>query len=413
MKSRGIKFVVVILLLAVAFVLGMTTGRRRALRRRPAERHRPEPAGGDFHFIRSLPYLSASTRRAGSVETGVVVNLPDETSPGLNLYTSGHDDEVYLIDMEGRPLHKWSYSRDNLEVERRRERERGRLSGIRFAHAFENFDLLAIYDYRGLVKLDRDSQPLWTYLEKPHHDLWVTPEGDIYVLTAREELIPRLNRETKILVDYVTVLSEDGEEKASYSILEMLEDSPYSFVLPTVNHLREPEALDILHANSIQVFDGSAAGRSPELFREGNILLSLRNVSLVFIYDPGRNEIVWGWGPTNIAFQHKARLLENGRVTIFNNGMEESSVVEIDPLSGEMAWEYRGRGEDRFFTRLLGSAQRLPNGNTLVVDSESGTVFEVTPERKIVWRFVNPAETDGAIAVIPEMHRYPPDYFHR
>jgi len=407
MKRKRFRHILAVVVTAgAAFFLGTVVGRRRALRPTPAAEQRIAPAGTDFHFIRSLPYLSSGTKAAGSVETGVVLHNPEKVFPGVNLYTSGHADEAYLIDMEGSLIKKWSYPRNKLEPDRKVGRGRGALSGIRFAHAFENLDLLAIYDYQGLVKLDKDSREIWTYRGEAHHDLWITPDNDIYLLTAREVPIPRLNRKTTILVDYVTVLDEGGKEKASYSILEMLEESPFSFLLPIVNHIQETEALDILHANSIQVFDGSQVARSKRLFQEGNILFSLRNLSFVFIYDPRNQEIVWGWGPTNIAFQHKARLLDNGNIIIFNNGMESSAVVEIDPLSGEVIWEYRGEGEDGFLTRLLGSAQRLPNGNTLVVDSNSGTAFELTPGKEIVWRFVNPAEADGAIAVIPEMRRY-------
>ena len=38
--------------------------------------------------------------------------------------------------------------------------------------------------------------------------------------------------------------------------------------------------------------------------------------------------------------------------------------------------------------RTLG-AQRLPNGNTLITESDAGRVFEVTEGGDIVWEFVN------------------------
>ena len=37
----------------------------------------------------------------------------------------------------------------------------------------------------------------------------------------------------------------------------------------------------------------------------------------------------------------------------------------------------------------MAGANRLPNGNTLICDSLSATIFEVTPEGKIVWKYVN------------------------
>jgi hypothetical protein len=38
----------------------------------------------------------------------------------------------------------------------------------------------------------------------------------------------------------------------------------------------------------------------------------------------------------------------------------------------------------------MGSAQRLPNGNTLITEASFGRFFEVTKEGEIVWDYVNP-----------------------
>ena len=43
--------------------------------------------------------------------------------------------------------------------------------------------------------------------------------------------------------------------------------------------------------------------------------------------------------------------------------------------------------------------QRLANGNTLITESERGRVFEVTADKEIVWRFVNPDIKDNGVRV--------------
>jgi len=48
--------------------------------------------------------------------------------------------------------------------------------------------------------------------------------------------------------------------------------------------------------------------------------------------------------------------------------------------------------------------QRLPNGNTLICETTSARVFEVTPEREIVWEYVDP----GGFTF--RAHRYPYDW---
>ena len=61
-----------------------------------------------------------------------------------------------------------------------------------------------------------------------------------------------------------------------------------------------------------------------------------------------------------------------------------------------------------FYTLSKGSAQRLPNGNTLAVESDRGRAIEVTPAGDIVWQFVCPHYVSpGNRAAIVHMERFP------
>jgi hypothetical protein len=54
-----------------------------------------------------------------------------------------------------------------------------------------------------------------------------------------------------------------------------------------------------------------------------------------------------------------------------------------------------------------GSNQRLPNGNTLIADSDAGVIFEVTPEGQTVWEYRNPhVDARGRRAAIVRATRY-------
>ena len=77
---------------------------------------------------------------------------------------------------------------------------------------------------------------------------------------------------------------------------------------------------------------------------------------------------------------------------MFDNGLARnwSRVVELDPASGEIVWEFRGDPQTSFHTAICGAAQRLPNGNTLITDSDSARVIEVAGDGEIVWEFRSP-----------------------
>ena len=58
-----------------------------------------------------------------------------------------------------------------------------------------------------------------------------------------------------------------------------------------------------------------------------------------------------------------------------------------------------------------GSNQRLPNGNTLIANSDPGEIFEVTPEGEKVWEFRTPHQDEqGHRAAIVRATRYARDF---
>lgn len=343
-------------------------------------------------LLDTLPYVSG-TRDSHPERRGVILREPDKSWPGFNLYGPDTEPVAYLVDMEGKVRYRWSSDGDPwLHRELLRDGS-----------------LLVLVVDQAILKLDRDSNVVWRRSGQFHHGLWVAEDGKIYALTEEPEPVPAIHREVDTLVNYVTVLSPDGEVLERISILDVILDSPYAFLLTRVDDVSlggEEFPLDPLHANHVEVFDGSLVDESP-LFARGNLLLSLRNMNLVVILDALTREVVWAWGPNNLLFQHQPTLLENGRLLIFDNGVEQSRVLDLDPLSQRVVWSYTA--ED-FFSRTRGSVQRLANGNTLITESASGYVFEVTEEGERVWTFASPHFTeDGKRASIWRMTRYRPD----
>ena len=128
-----------------------------------------------------------------------------------------------------------------------------------------------------------------------------------------------------------------------------------------------------------------------------------------------------------------------GNILIFNNGVNRpegnySSVDEIVPprdqdgayILGPGAaygpagpfWTYVADTPTDFYGPFLSSAQRLPNGNTLIDVGPAGNFFEVTSAGDTVWHYINPVSVGGPIAqgTVPannrafRAERYSPDY---
>ncbi len=56
-----------------------------------------------------------------------------------------------------------------------------------------------------------------------------------------------------------------------------------------------------------------------------------------------------------------------------------------------------------FFSHIGSSGQRLPNGNTFICSDTEGHLFEVTPDGKLAWEYINPVTRDGAVKVLGDV----------
>ena len=66
-----------------------------------------------------------------------------------------------------------------------------------------------------------------------------------------------------------------------------------------------------------------------------------------------------------------------------------------------------------FFSRTVGSNQRLQNGNTLITESDKGRAIEVTPSRQVGWEFSTPSrggDSGDVTATLFELVRLEPGF---
>ncbi len=384
------------------------TGRYRLLREQPA-------AGGvdraELERLAAIGYLEG-TREAHASE-GVVQHDPERSDDGLNLYVSAHAPEATLMDMDGRVLHRWRRPSTDIWPGPQPPRKGGRY--FRRAYPMEDGSLLVIFAGLGIAKLDVDSKVIWAApaegSEKPvaHHDLEIQPNGDILALTRFPRLVEWINRKHPILDDFITLYGPDGEKKKQISLAEAFERSVYREVILDNRKKRG----DIFHTNSIQSLDGSVAHVNPR-FGSGNILLSMRHMSLLAVLDPKEQEIVWARrGPYEQ--QHDAEVLANGNLLLFDNGpsaREDSRAIELDPGTLALRWEYAGSEAEPLWSKTCGTVQRLGNGNTLVVESDNGRAIEVTRDGDVVWEFVNAnraGDQGDLVATLFDVIRLPAD----
>lgn len=358
---------------------------------------------GDEDLARtlSLPYLAGSSPASGR-GLGVLTLNRERVQPGVNLYVSGHAPEAILMDMEGRVLHRWHCPFERALPDRSPSIETG---FFRRARLLPDGDLIALYQGGGLVRLNRDSEIVWSAGIGAYNDLFVDADDRIVVLTKTARRMPGLGRSSPVLEDSVTLLDGAGRIVRSISLLSALLEAGLGHLLDT----DKTDNADILHSNTVTVLDSAAAVHPG--FEPGNILVSMREIDLLAVLDPATGRFTWtlqgAWRR-----QHQPSVLSDGRLLLFDNlGAEGATrVLEVDPGDGGIVWDYRGPSHRPLHSPEAGSCARLANGNTLISDSEQGRALEITPDGSIVWEFESPhrAGTRGElVATLFEVVRVP------
>ncbi|MGD8628525.1 MAG: arylsulfotransferase family protein [bacterium] len=385
-------------------------------------------AGDRLKALRSLPYTMLSSEVVDSTGSGVVINLPDKTWPGYNFYATGISGEVILMDMDGRTVHKW---------QNRGENPAPSLLPVMLAGG----DILVIQKFSGLSRLDWNSNIVWHKRMVPHHDISFLSDSTFYVFDAE------IKRYRGLMVKFPIIVHMrlDGSVIDVWSAFENLDDTMANLdarssldtiledaIRPEAKGLKKrsgakggrrlPQELqdedgnakgtiyDYFHANTLTVLKENPLGDHDERFRPGNILTCFRNINQVLILDEETKRVVWSWGEGELEWPHHPTMIENGNILIFDNGVKRkySRLVELNPITYAIEWEYVADPPESFFSRTRGSCQRLPNGNTLICESNNGRFFEITRDGEIVWEWLNPSTTDGRRELLYRVERLSP-----
>jgi hypothetical protein len=359
--------------------------------------------------LRSLPYAGFSSQPAAPGDSGVVVFDRERSYPGYTLYTLQALARAELIDAEGRVVHAWRNPGGG-----RWERATLTPDGDLLVVGADPSDEPAqrIPDAaRYLMRLDWNGEVLWERRMNAHHDVTVLPDGRLLALAFQRRRAPAVHRSVEVRDDLLMMLDADGRVLDSRSLLDAFLKAPEIHRL----HVPPPDLqgvepwVDPFHANSVRWIEAPAGDGDHPTTTPGNVLVCMRHQNAVAVIRWDDGDLLWVWGPGILRGPHDARLLDDGHLLVFDNGvgLDRSRVLEVEPESGEIVWEYGATPPQAFYTLSKGSSQRLPNGNTLIANSDNGEAFEVTREGEAVWRFRNPhLDDEGRRAAIVRAVRY-------
>lgn len=334
---------------------------------------------------------------------GLTHHRPQRSFKGYTLVVPLSGDSVFLVDLDGRFVHRWQFN--GFSPMKTELLENGNILTMGIDHALrpkspppEVGDPVEPFETRlrrlganasKILEVTWDGEVVWEYENIAiHHDWKRLPNGNTVLpewveipedLTKQVKGGTRLPREKlppNLIGDDLIEIDADGVELRRVETWKLF-DPRKDPICPLEGRV------EWTHINSVDVN------------AEGDILFSCRNNSRVAVVNTN-GEMSWKYGAPDTAHQHHATFLENGNVQIFDNGMHRvrgmstSKVIEVDRSSDEVVWSYQGDPPAQFFSGHISGASRLPNQNTLICEGTSGRLFEVTRTGEVVWEWWNP-----------------------
>jgi hypothetical protein len=363
--------------------------------------------------VTRYPAIRIDRSVEGDVSPGYVLFAPTADDLGFE----PHRNSIYLMNMEGKVVHTWTV-----------------LGAVQLARLMPDGNLfystrdLSFRERAGVREIDPFGNVLWFYNIWVDHDFEVLESGNLLIHYVEDSEAPAVGqgvlrnpRMIEVTRDKEVVWEWRGEDH----VRELAELAGVNFPLPAEG-LR---AFDWAHSNTAQVIPENLAGDADPRFRTGNILISYPNLNTIAVVDRDSGDIVWAWGPGQLDGQHNPRMTMDGLIVVFDNGTERghSRVLEMDPLTGEIVWEYSDPG--RFYSAFVSNAQPLGSGNVFVCQGSGAAgpwdrlflnacrlvgsqgivsrFFEVARGGEVVWdcRF---AARGPILHNVYQAHHYPP-----
>ncbi len=272
----------------------------------------------------------------------VDVSVPEKIWPGTTILPDNHDaanPRIIEVNQLGEIIWEYplpddlkSYTNPGWDVE-----------------VLYNGNILTLLPRNGVYEINRDKQVVWKYLDsKVSHDADRLGNGNTLIAFG----------------------AYDTADSAQVKEIDPAGNRVWSWFAKDV--FSGPEYTGISN-------EGWTHTNAVSRLENGNTLISLRNFNLIAEVDL-QGELVRTIGKGFLEGQHDPLALPDGNFLIANQA-QPHAIIELDP-SGNVVWQFTIPNRKSWPVR---DANRLPNGNTLI--TESDRIIEVTGDGQVVWQF--------------------------
>jgi hypothetical protein len=233
--------------------------------------------------------------------------------------------------------------------------------------------------------LSAEGETVWTY-PRPTRDGWVLPDGTILLAVNQCTEYPGgaavlMHRDGKVLFEFKGTQNEvDTVQPLSGGRVMLTESGPK----PRLLEVDRDGKIQIDVPLKCQLENPHMQTRMARKLPNGHYLAPHLIDKVVREYN-SKGEVVWEAATPNWPFT--AIRLNNGHTLI--DCTRENIAIEVDK-SGKTVWQIANSDLTGDPIKDACGGQRLPNGNTVLTsyganDPEAIKLFEVTPDKKMVW----------------------------
>ena len=272
------------------------------------------------------------------------------------------------------------------------------LSSIRMAHPLLFPDGSIVFNTAGsvLVKIDKDSKLVWVLDGAFAHSLEFDADGNIWAQSTikNSDVLPGVLDGFEN--DAIIKVSPEGEVLFQKSVADILVENGYRGLL--IGSLIE---VDLTHLNDIQ-----PALKSSKYWAKGDLLISLRNKSTIFLYRPSTNKVIWlKTGPW--LNQHDVDFVDSTRIGVFGNDMvrklfsRRQSIGDHESLlngyNNEYVYDFKTNETTTPYTEFFkkakvstlteGRSDILQDGDLFIEETNNNRMLRGN-EKDIKWQYV-------------------------
>ena len=268
----------------------------------------------------------------------------------------------------------------------------------------------------------------------------LTDSGNTLILCHKNLVNPKIS-DKRLVDDVILEVNWNGDIVWEWQCSDHFDE--YEFSEEAKNILcRNPNMVqsgggmgDWMHINSMSKLGPNKwFDAGDERFHPENIIWDGRETNILAIISKETGKVVWKVGPDYnaspalkalgwIIGQHHAHMIPRGlpgegNILVYDNGgwggygapnpgspmgiknalRDYSRVLEFDPTTLEIVWQHTPKeaglthpvDSNRYYSPFISSAQRLPNGNTMITEGSGGRIIEVTSDHELVWEYISP-----------------------